>query len=84
MWLSAAASRQPTGVYSGPLYRTTGPAFSAVPFNASPVQRHVVGNAILRFQHGNSGTLGYTVNGVTQVKSITQQLFAPSAGTYCQ
>jgi len=83
LWLSAIASKQPTGIYSGPLYRTTGPAFSAVPFNASAVQRTVVGNATLRFQHGNSGTLGYTVNGTTQSKSITRQMFSPSAGTYC-
>jgi len=42
-----------------------------------------VGAATLNFMHGNAATLAYTVNGVSQAKNITRQLFAP-AGTYCQ
>ena len=83
MWLSTTAARQPNGTYSGPLYRTTGPAFDAVPFSPSAVTRTLVGRATLTFQHGNAATLAYDVNGVSQSKSIARQLFA-SAGTYCQ
>lgn len=55
--LSTTAARQPNGTYSGPLYRTTGPAFDSVPFNPSAVTRSLVGRATLKFQHGNAATL---------------------------
>ena len=71
------------GVYTGQLIRTTGPPFSAVPFDPALVKRTVVGNATFTFANGNAATFAYTVNGVAQTKPITRHLFAPPAGTVC-
>ena len=84
LWLSVSAGRTGPGAYSGQLIRTTGPAFSAVPFDAALVTRTVVGTATFTFANGNAAMFAYTVNGVTQTKSITRFLFAPPAGTLCQ
>ena len=84
MWLSAAAPKTSPGVYSGQLIRTTGPSFAAVPFNPAFVQRTPVGSVTFTFSNGNAATFAYTVNGVTQVKSIARLLFAPPAGTLCE
>jgi hypothetical protein len=59
---------------SGTLYRTTGPPFGPT-FNSSAVQAFAVGSATLTFSDANSGTLSYTVNGVSGSKAITRQLF---------
>ena len=84
LWLSVSAVKSAAGVYSGQLIRTTGPPFSAVPFNPALVTRTVVGTATFTFANGNAATFAYTVNGVGQTKQITRQLFAPPAGTVCQ
>jgi serine protease len=83
LWLSVTAGKVAAGVYSGQLFRTTGPAFSAVPFNPALVARAPVGNATLTFANGNAATFDYTVNNVTQTKQITRQLLVPPAGTVC-
>lgn len=83
MWLAAAAPKTAAGVYSGTLYRTTGPPFNAVPFDSTKVSATAVGTATFTFTDGNTGTFNYTVNDVTQTKSITREvLVAP--GTVCQ
>ena len=57
--------------YEGQVIRTTGPAFSAfVP--GSPVQLQAVGSASLNFTDANNGVFTYTLNGVTQSKTITR------------
>jgi len=84
MWLSAAASKNAQGAYSGPLIRTLGPSFAAVPFNSALVQRGIVGSLTLAFSNGNAGSFTYTLDGVSQVKSIARLLFAPPAGTLCR
>jgi serine protease len=83
MWLSVTAAKSSAGVYSGPLIRTTGPSFSAVPFNPALVTRSTVGSATFTFASGNAATFAYSVNGVSQSKQIVRQLFAPPAGTVC-
>ena len=83
LWLSVTAQKTGPGTYAGTLYRTTGPAFNAVPFNPAAVAATPVGTATLTFASGNSGTFAYTVNGVAQVKPITRQVFAVP-GTACQ
>ncbi len=83
LWLSATAAKSGAGVYSGTLDRTTGPAFSAVPFNPANVVRTPVGTMTLTFANGNAGLLAYSVDGVAQSKAITRMLFAPPAGTLC-
>ena len=60
----------PLGFTEGVLQRTTGPAFSAVPFNPNLVVRNTVGDATFTFTDLNTGTFRYTVNGITQTKPI--------------
>ena len=82
LWLSATAVRTVSGVYSGTLFRTTGPVFSAVPFVSANVTRAEVGTLTLNFASGNNAQFTYTAFGVTQSKSIARQVFnAP--GTTC-
>ena len=83
MWLVVTAPKTAPGVYSGTLYRTTGPAFNAVPFTPANVVPTAVGNATLTFSDGNNATFAYTVNGVAQNKAITREVFNPP-GTVCQ
>jgi hypothetical protein len=42
-----------------------------------------VGTATFAFGNGQTGTFAYTVNGVSQAKAITRQVFRPP-GTVCQ
>ncbi len=84
LWLSVSAAKTGPGIYAGQLIRTTGPGFSAVPFDSALVARAVVGTATFTFANGNAATFAYTVNGVTQTKAITRELFVPPAGTVCQ
>ena len=82
-WLSMTANKSAPGVYSGTFYQTNGPAFSAMPFNPAAVGLAQVGTATLTFTDGNTGMFAYTVNGVTQQKAITRQVFGPNGGTIC-
>jgi serine protease len=83
LWLSATANLTSPGVYTGTLYRTTGPAFSALPFSPAAVVATPVGTATLSFANGNSGTFSYIVNGISQSKPITRQVFR-APGTLCR
>jgi hypothetical protein len=83
MWLVVTAPKTAPGTYAGTLYRTTGPAFNAVPFNPASVVPTPVGTATLSFTNGNAGTFAYTVNGVAQAKAVTREVFS-GAGTTCQ
>jgi serine protease len=83
LWLSATVDKSSPGVFTGTLYRTTGPAFNALPFSPSQVVATPVGTLTLSFASGNSATFAYVVNGVSQTKSITRQVFR-APGTLCQ
>ena len=83
LWLSVTAPKTGVRVYAGTLYRTTGPAFSAVPFLPANVGLIAVGTMTLTFANGNDATFAYTVNGVSQNKLITRQVFR-TPGTVCQ
>lgn len=83
MWLVAEARRTGPARFAGALLRTTGPAFNAVPFTPSAVSRTTVGSLTISFLSGNAGTFQYTVDGITQTKAITRQVFRPP-GTACQ
>ena len=83
LWLFVTAPKTDPGVYSGTLYRTTGPPFNSVPFDPTKVAGTSVGNATFTFTDGNTGTFDYTVNGVTQTKAITREVFV-APGTVCQ
>ncbi len=88
LWLSVLTTRVgASNVYTGPLYRTSGPRFDA--YDPSKAVAQQVGTATLTFIDGNTATLGYTTTGagglpaVTQNKAITRFLFAAPAGTVC-
>ena len=83
LWLSVIAQRTGPGIYSGTLNRTSGPAFNAMPFDPASVTVTAVGTATLSFGSGNAGQFAYTVNGVSQSKQITRQVFR-TPGTVCQ
>jgi hypothetical protein len=83
MWLSVTAPKTAAGTYGGTLYRTRGPPFNAVPFKPENVVATSVGTATFTFTNGNAGTFNYTVNGVTQTKPITREIFV-TPGTVCQ
>ncbi len=67
------------GVYSGTLYRTTGPPFDSQPWSSSAVGVLPVGTVTLTFSDANTGVFTYTFNGVTQSKPIARQIFSPAA-----
>ena len=76
MWLVAPDARRTTGdSFTGALYRTTGPAFNSVPFNPLAIGVTQVGTATFALNDENTGTFTYTVNGITQSKPITRQVF---------
>jgi hypothetical protein len=82
MWLVMShGAKTGDSTYSGPLYRTTGPAFSAIPWDQSQVVATPVGTATFTFSDPNNGTFAYTVNSVTQSKPIAREIFASPAPT---
>jgi hypothetical protein len=82
MWLVMSnGAKVGENQYSGTLYRTTGPAFDAAPFDPSRVTVTPVGSATFTFSDANNGTFSYTVNGVAQSKTITRQVYASPTPT---
>jgi hypothetical protein len=76
MWIvMAAGMKTAASTYSGKLYRTTGPAFSTVPFDPSKVVATEVGSGTFTFSDASNGTFAYSLNGVTQAKPITREVF---------
>ena len=88
LWLVVTATKTAPGVYSGDLFQTSGPPFSATPFNPAMVVSTKVGTATFTFADGNNAMFGYTVqlsgmtSPVTQSKAITREIFA-GPGTVC-
>lgn len=65
---------QSADAFTGTLYTTTGPAYNAATFDPAQVRVTPVGSATVHFT-GDTATFAATVNGVTQVKTITRQPF---------
>ncbi len=63
-------------VYAGAIFRTTGPAYSALRFDPSAVTYTQVGSTTLTFTDRNDGAFTYVVGSVAQTKNITRQIFA--------
>ncbi len=76
-WLSMTAPLTAYNTYSGTFYRTNGPPFNAVPFNPALVIATPVGTGTLAFADADNGSFAYTVNGISQTKAITKQVFGP-------
>jgi hypothetical protein len=87
MWMVSTATKSGLSSYTGDLTRlTSGPPFNAMPFpplgTPGGATGSVVGTAQLAFFDGNSGTFTYTVNGETQSRDITREVFT-APGTVC-
>jgi len=82
LWLvmSDGAATGPNS-YSGTLYRTTGPAFSAAAFDPAKVARAPVGTATFTFDSADSGTFTATVNGIVVTKPITRLQYSATMPT---
>ena len=83
MWLVMSDGAQTApGKFSGQLLRTTGPGFDAQPFTAISTSNYTpVGTLSVTFADTNTASITYTVNGVTQTKSITRFVFGVSGST---
>ena len=82
LWLSSAGTRIADGLYIGSLDQSSGPPFSASPWNPAAVTHSNVGTMTVQFTRGNMGSLTYTYNGQLVVKSIQREVFA-SPATEC-
>lgn len=84
MWLvGSSVEKTGNGTYGGTLYRVIGPAYSASPWDPAKVIRTPVGQVSFSFSDSNNGTMSYTVDGITQSKPITRQVYAAPA-TVCR
>jgi hypothetical protein len=83
LWMAVAAPRTAGDTYNGTLYRGTGPAFNAAPFDPAQVAGVVAGSASFTFTDANNASFTYAIGGTTQTKSITRQVFA-APGTTCR
>ena len=82
-WIVMAnGARTAPGTYAGTLYRTTGPAFNVTPW-AGTVTVTEAGSGAFTFTDGDNGTFAYTVDGISQAKAITRQVYA-SPVTVCR
>ncbi len=81
MWIVMAnGARISANTFAGKLYRTSGPAFSAVPFDSTRIVTTEVGSGTFTFTDATNGTFAYTLNGVTQAKPIMREVFnAPAS-----
>jgi hypothetical protein len=77
LWFSMSDStKTSSATYTGALYRSTGPAFNAVPFTPiTPANLTQVGTMTFVFTDGDTGTLTYTVNGTSVTKNIQRLEF---------
>ena len=61
--------------FTGTAYRTTGSAWLGVPYNPAALVPNAVGSVTFRFVDRDNAFMSYTIDGVTQTKSITRQPF---------
>ena len=83
LWLTAPrAIKTRDNVYSGALYRASGPAFSSPSWDATRVVATPVGDVTFAFADEGNGTFTAIVNGVAQAKAITRLAYS-SPATIC-
>jgi hypothetical protein len=66
-------------IYTGMLYRSTGPAFSNATFDRNAVGVTEVGMGTFLFKSRSSGVFAYTVGNTSQAKNITRMVYSASA-----
>ena len=76
-WLIMSAPNKGGDRFSGTLYQMTGPAFDEQVFDPAQVSASAVGSGLLGFVDANNAIFTYTVDGITQVKNITREIFGP-------
>jgi hypothetical protein len=82
VWFVMPRGERTSGeTFSGPLYTTTGPDFSAATFDPTRVTTRVVGTMTFQFTANGTGTMDVLVNGVRIIKPITRQVFASPVPT---
>ncbi len=81
LWMVVAANRTANNVFSGTLYRGTGPGFNAVPFDPAKVKGTPAGTATFTFGAGPTATFAFTVGNVSRSKTIVRQVFASPVPT---
>jgi hypothetical protein len=85
--LTAIVRKGAPGVYTGAIHRTTGPAFSAMPWNQNTVTETTVGDLTITFVNGNHASFHYALMlgavAIDQTKSIERFVFQ-APGTACQ
>jgi len=74
-WLVVTATKTGPNTYSGKLYSTRGPAFSATPWDPAMVVATEQGTATFTFSDANNGTFNYVIGAVNQTKNITREVF---------
>lgn len=82
-YVSPQTTFQGGGLFTGPLFRTTGPYFGG-PFNPQNVVATQVGTLTFNASSTANAALTYSVNGVNVNKAITRQTFRTEnlAGSY--
>jgi hypothetical protein len=78
MEMSMMGMNRGPALYTGSLYRTTGPAFSSATFDRTAVGVTAVGMGTFQFRNNDAGVFAYTVGNVSGSKEITRQVFAAS------
>jgi hypothetical protein len=73
-YVASALTGSNSQTFTGQLFQTTGPYFGAAWTGKGPAV--AVGTMSLTFGTNNTGTLSYTVNGVTVTKSIQRQTWS--------
>ena len=80
LWFVVSSGNRGEGnIYSGKLFRTTGPAFNSVPFNPSQVGVTEVGTATFEFDNDSNGVFHFTLASTPNTRythPITRQVFA--------
>lgn len=74
-------ARTTDSTYAGDIYRTTGPAFNARPWDPAEVASTKVGSGTLTFSSARNGVFTYTVDGQSGVNNITREVFASPVAT---
>ena len=79
MWLvmsNGLRSGADAPTYSGTLYRARGPAFNADPWRTDEVSLVPVGTAYFSFANPDTAIFGFLIDGFSQIKRLTRQVFA--------
>ena len=81
LWLVMSDSAaQPGGAIGGTLYRTTGTPLEQIAGHpATAGAPAAVGSASFRFTDADHATMSYTMNGISQSKSLTRQRFSTAS-----